>query len=148
MKKLLKRIIAFAFVAILFTTPSIAQAATIDHVEEYEDMKRIYYSPNDLLVINSGSTAALKNNTNGGNWYFQPGRSSHVGFELIMPADFNVILYKSGSGGGTVLKTDFYNSSGAGVTFDVFIEEPGNYVIILEPLNGTMVIVDNFYVWY
>ena len=146
MKKLLKRIIAFAFVAILFTAPSIAQAATIDYVEEYEGMKWIHYSPNDLLIINSGSTNRLANNVNDGNWYFQPGRSAQVVFELIMPADFNVTLYKVNS--GPIATYNYEDCTIAGAAFEWCIEQSGNYMFIIEPLNGTAVIVDNFYVYY
>jgi len=145
MKKLLRRIIAFAFVAMLFTAPSIAQAATIDHVEDYGMGKRIYYSPNDLLIINSGSTNRLEN-TDGGNWYFQPGNMAQVGLELIMPADFNVTLYKVNSGKiATYYFEDCTNSVSA---FEWCIQQSGDYMIIIEPLNGTAVIVDNFYVYY
>lgn len=147
MKKFFKRFFILACMISLLSTPAISHAATVEEVISYENFTQITYSPYDLLIINPGTSNRLANITNNGNWYFEAGSTNaDVYVNLIMPADFDLIIYKVNS--GIITTEHFTDCSGVGLGFGALLPSNGDYMIILRPTGSTAVIVDNFAVWH
>lgn len=141
MKKIFKKALVLFFVVTLFTTPVIAHAATIIRVEDYGGTKFFYYDPYDMLIVNSGDTASLNNNENGGAWYFEAGANMNINVSLIMNCSFELVFFNMNT--GTAVATASYDDdSYVGATYTA--PTSGNYAIILKPRNSTAAIVEYY----
>ena len=99
MKKLLKRIIVIAFVAVLFTAPSTALAASTPVLQVEDDgFKYFLYEPEPYYLAGNNSTFLKDTTTSDGWWRIPAGRPFYTNVYLNEPGTYRVIISKEGTG--------------------------------------------------
>ncbi|BCJ98130.1 hypothetical protein [Anaerocolumna chitinilytica] len=100
MKKVLSRILAVAIAIVLFSSPSIVQAASnpVLIYDEY-DLKVFELQPDPYKLI-AGQSVTLENTTSGNGWWYVPaGYTVKLGYFLDNPGYHQMKVFRSGVNG-------------------------------------------------
>lgn len=148
MKKFLSRIIAIALVAVLFTAPTTAQAATWlsitdNSVGDYTD-KDFVFDPSDPLIVGPGQTGGLPNNATNGGFYARAGQLFTCSVMFTDLAESNVRLYNQSTGQFVALQENVLSNFGY-ISFTV--TQSGYYIPVLQSINGYTIVVDRYSVY-
>ncbi|WFR56371.1 hypothetical protein QA584_22575 [Anaerocolumna sp. AGMB13025] len=139
-KKMLSRILALALVAVFFTAPTSALAATPQPVLVTDDwwIKAYEYQPTPLIV-KTGFAATLHNTTRSDNkWYMPADKEISFDITFAYPCSYKVIILRNGVN-DVYYSNEFYNST------HTYIELPatptdGYYQLAVIALSDTIAV--------
>jgi hypothetical protein len=139
-KKIFSRILALALVAVFFTAPTSALAATPQPVLVGDEwwFKGYEYQPTPLIV-KTGFAATLRNTARPDNKWYMPA-DKEIGFDITFayPGSYKVTILRDGVN-GVYYSSEFYNST------YTYIELPatptdGYYQLAVVALSDTIAV--------
>ncbi|WFR55338.1 hypothetical protein QA584_17205 [Anaerocolumna sp. AGMB13025] len=139
-KSMLSRILALALVAVFFTAPTSALAATPQPVLVADEwwIKGYEYQPTPLIV-KTGFAATLHNTTRSDNkWYMPADKEISFDITFAYPCSYKVIILRNGVN-DVYYSNEFYNST------HTYIELPatptdGYYQLAVIALSDTIAV--------
>lgn len=149
MKKLIKCALSVAFATTLLINPlspaTAISAATIVGYTYDKDLNytQIEYSTNDPLYIDQGETKALANPQNNGRWHVEAGQLLHFNAHFMQIVHYQYKIINATT--GQTLVTDTVGPTD-NCTISTYIEQTGDYVILLTPTSAADLFIDWFFI--
>lgn len=140
LKKIFTRILALALVAIFFTAPTSALAATSRPVliEESGLTKRFMYQPTPY-VVKKGLSEQLRDTTRSdGRWYIPAQHDSLFEVHFQDYCDFKIVILKAGVP-GIYYTAEFYDTADWSEPFQPSLDD-GYYTFTVIPLSNNVAI--------
>ncbi len=154
MKKVLSRIMAFALAAVLFTAPTITQAATVTTSEAtvsasttstptlivYTDTVKYYDYRPDSYYLSNGASTGLDDVIfgNNGNWVVPAFTRLNFSFDLQTSSSYRITVLKMNGSTFDVVMNDVFTGYGSGFDLPVLATN-AEYKILLTGVTNTYV---------
>lgn len=131
MKKILRCILALTIALIMFTAPSIAQAAPIPNIlESFDDSKLFQFSP--AYNVNGGPSIHLKDITNSTGEFFVPaGKTFNFSVALASNSTFTILIRTRNQ----IISHGFHEGSFAILTTEPRLSDE-YYTVTITPVNS------------